>query len=99
MSDFVRKQVELTSEIIDFFQGVHEMVETEEDVAMIPSDDLLQTERIYGGLTDQRHKIYDFTWFPESSPDERWEMRLFADEIDEIASGYRKVQFVKAYKR
>jgi hypothetical protein len=99
MSEFVRKQVELPYEIIQFFAGVHEMIETEEDSAMMPSDDLLQDKGIYGGLSDARRKIYDFCWFPESVPDERWELRLFADEIDEIGSGYRKMQFVKAYRR
>lgn len=99
MSDFIRKQVELPAEIIDFFEYVHEMIESREDVAIEMSDDLLQAEGIYGGLSDRRHKIYDFTWFPTTVPDERWELRLFADEIDEIASGYRKLQYVKAYKR
>ncbi len=98
MSDFIRKDVELPDDIIEFFAIVHEMIETEEDSAMTESDDLLQSERIYGGLTDRRRKIYDFTWFPESAPDERWEMQLFSDEIDEIGSGYRKKQRVKAYR-
>ncbi len=99
MSDFTRKTVEVPAEIIEFFAYVHELIETEEDSAMTESDDLLQTERIYGGLSDRRRKIYDFTWFPASEPGERWEMRLFADEIDEIGSGYRKTQHVKAYPR
>jgi hypothetical protein len=99
MSDFVRKDVELPSDIIEFFASVHDMIHTEEDSAMTESDDLLQSERIYGGLTDRRRKIYSFTWFPESAPNERWEMQLLADEIDEIGSGYRKKQRVKAYPK
>jgi hypothetical protein len=99
MTDFVRKDVELPSDIVDFFASVWEMIESREDSAMTESDDLLQSERIYGGLTDRRRKIYSFTWFPESVPSERWEMQLFADEIDEIGSGYRKKQRVKAYAR
>ena len=99
MSDFIRKDVELPDDIIEFFASVYEMMETEEDSAMMESDDLLQAERIYGGLTDRRRKVYDFVWFPESAPQERWEMQLFADEIDEIGSGFRKKQRVKAYPR
>ncbi len=98
MNEFVRKEVDLPDDIIEFFAMVNEMIQTKEDSAVMESDDLLQAERIYGGLTDRRRKVYDFTWFPESAPDERWEMQLLADEIDEIGSGYRKKQRVKAYQ-
>jgi hypothetical protein len=98
MSDFVRKDVELPYAIIEFFAHVHDMIQTKEDSAMTVSDDLLQAERIYGGLSDPRRKIYDFTWFPNVSPKERWEVSLLADEIDEIGSGYRKTLRVKAYR-
>lgn len=99
MSDFVRKDVELPDDIIEFFASVSDMIQSEDDSAMMESDDLLQTERIYGGLSDRRRRIYSFTWFPESAPDERWEMQLLADEIDEIGSGYRKKQRIKAYRK
>ena len=64
---------------------------------MIVSDDLLQAERIYGGLVDRRKKLYAFTWFPKSPANERWEFSLLADEIDEIGSGYRKELWVKSF--
>jgi hypothetical protein len=99
MSDFVRKEVNLPDAIIEFFASVHEMIRSKEDSAMMESDDLLQAERIYGGLMDRRRKEYRFTWFPEFAPEERWELQLLADEIDEIGSGYRKKQSVKAYRK
>ena len=99
MSNFVRKEVELPRDIIEFFAYVHEMIQMEDDCAMIESDDLLQAENIFGGLRDPRHKVYEFVWLPDSDPQERWEVSLLADEIDEIGSGYRPKLRVKAYQR
>ncbi len=99
MDDFIRKDVELPHDIIEFFDWVNDAIQTEEDNAMTESDDLLQAKGIYGGLVDRRRKIYHFTWFPEAEPSERWEMQLLADEIDEIGSGYRKTLRVKACQR
>lgn len=99
MSDWTRRIVELPDSMIEFFASVSERIRAEDDAATIESDDLLQADRIYGGLTDRRRQIYDFTWFPETVPEERWELRLTADEIDEIGSGFRRQQHVKAYRR
>jgi hypothetical protein len=99
MTEGVRRRVRLPEEIIEFFAGVHEMIAVEEDAAMTESDDLLQDEGIFGGLRDSRKKLYEFTWVPKEEPGERWELRLLADEIDEIGSGYRREQWVKAFPR
>ncbi|MCA9068292.1 MAG: hypothetical protein KDA84_05185 [Planctomycetaceae bacterium] len=99
MSEFIRKEVKLTPEIVEFFAHIHEMIVTEDDAALTVSDDLLQAERIYGGLRDPDNGVYDFVWFPESEVQERWEFSLLADEIDEIGSGYRDTLRVKAYKK
>lgn len=99
MSDFIRKNVPLPSEIIEFFEWVNDAIQTEEDSAMMVSDDLLQAEGIYGGLVDPRKKLYEFTWYPQSASGERWEFQLLADEIDEIGSGYRKELRVKSYAK
>jgi len=56
MSDFVRKDVEFPDEIIESFASVWETIQSKEDAAMELSDDLLQDERIFGGLTDRRKK-------------------------------------------
>lgn len=99
MSDFARKRVSLPNDIIEFFEWVNEAIQTEEESATTISDDLLQAEGIYGGLVDRRKNLYQFTWFPKSATNERWELQLLADEIDEVGSGYRKELWVKSYAR
>lgn len=99
MAEFTRRVVELTPDIIEFFAWVHEMIEGEEDAAMEVSDDLLQADHICGGLSVARRKLYEFCWYPESAPDERWDFRIQADEIEEIALGFRRTQSVKAFRR
>lgn len=99
MADFVRKVVELPEDIIEFFASVHLAILNEDDAATVVSGDLLQAERIYGGLRDSNKKLYAFVWLPKSAPTERWEFELLPDEIDEIGSGYRKELHVKAFFR
>jgi hypothetical protein len=56
-----------------------------DDSATTISDDLLQCEHGYGGLSEDG--LFDFVFFPNKQ--ERWEFRLIAGEIDEIGSGHR----------
>jgi hypothetical protein len=65
---------------------VNDRIQTRDDSATQYSDDLLQCEKGYGGRV--ANKEFEFVWI--ASKTERWEFRLLADEIDEIAGGYRK---------
>jgi hypothetical protein len=79
-------------------RDVFSQIASQDDAALIPSDDLLQCERGYGGLSsDGKH--YSFVYFPEPGTQARWEFKLLADEIDEIGSGWRKAMIVRRFER
>jgi len=90
--------VRVPQELVDFMRDVFDRIETEDDSARIPSDDLLQCECGYGGLSTDG-KQYGFVFFPESGTRVRWEFKLLADEIDEIGSGYRNEMRVRRVER
>jgi hypothetical protein len=90
--------VRVPQELVEFMRDVFDRIETEDDSALIPSDDLLQCECGYGGLSADR-KQYEFVFFPEGGTRVRWEFKLLADEIDEIGSGYRSEIRVRRFER
>jgi hypothetical protein len=90
--------VAIPDELAEFMRDVFSQIESQDDAAMIPSDDLLQCEAGYGGLS-QDGKHYEFVFFPERGMRVRWEFKLLADEIDEIASGWRKQLVVRRFER
>jgi hypothetical protein len=84
--------------LVDFMRDVFSRIESGDDAAFIPSDDLLRCETGYGGLSsDSKH--YSFVFFPERGTRVRWEFKLLADEIDEIRSGFRKEIIVRRFER
>jgi hypothetical protein len=64
---------------------VCDRIRAEDDSATVVSDDLLQCENGYGGLREDG--LFEFVFFPNTQ--DRWELRLLADEIDEIGTGHR----------
>jgi hypothetical protein len=69
----------------EFMADVSDRIRAEDDSATLVSDDLLQCEQGYGGLSEGG--LFEFVFFPNKQ--DRWEFRLLADEIDEIGSGHR----------
>ena len=68
-----------------FISKVHELIESGDEAALIPSDDLLQSDDVYGGLTDEGH--YAFVFFPSSGGRTKWEITLTREDISAIATG------------
>jgi hypothetical protein len=90
--------VTIPDELAEFMRDVYSRIKTKDDAARIPSDDLLQCESGYGGLSsDVKH--YSFVYFPERGTRIRWEFKLLADEIDEIGSRWRKELIVRRFER
>jgi hypothetical protein len=77
--------VHVPDSLREFMADVNDRIQTRDDSATIYSDDLLQCESGYGGRVAK--KEFEFVFFPSKT--ERWEFRLLADEVDEIASGHR----------
>lgn len=93
------RRVEVPPELFDFFTYVNQEIRDGEPSATETSDDLLQAEGIYGGLVDPQKRLYEFVIFPQEYPNERWEVRLLADEIDELDGGYKRGWTVKVFPR
>jgi hypothetical protein len=69
----------------EFMADMSNRIRAGDDSATNVSDDLLQCEHGYGGLSEDG--LFNFVFFPNKQ--DRWEFRLLADEIDEIGSGHR----------
>ena len=91
-------QVDIPNDLIEFLQCVNIDIITGEDSAVIPSDDLLQCDRGYGGLNSDRRQ-FSFVFFPYEGMRVRWEFSLLPDEIDEIASGFREKLHVNQFTK
>jgi hypothetical protein len=89
--------VAVPDELVEFMADVFSRIESEDDSALMPSDDLLQGDGGYGGLLPDG-KQYSFVFFPERGTRVRWEFTLLADEIDEIGSGWRKEMVVRRFE-
>ncbi|HKY27809.1 MAG TPA: hypothetical protein VJM12_07685 [Pyrinomonadaceae bacterium] len=60
----IAKEVAIPVDLLEFFQDVHHLIEQRDDSTTIESDDLIQTEFIYGGLTEEGSNHFSFTYFP-----------------------------------
>ncbi|QDT90277.1 hypothetical protein [Gimesia algae] len=87
----LQQTVSIPEDFREFMQHVHELIETEDESALMESDDLLQYERAYGGLMDEGSREYGFTYFPEtnavSNRRPKWELELDAVDIANICEG------------
>lgn len=83
----VLQMVEIPESLREFFEYVNEMIETEDESSLIESDDLLQSERVYGGLTDADRGDFGFTFFPEPGNRQKWEFTLDRVDIANICEG------------
>ncbi len=92
------RRIEIPFELVDFCNYVNELIACRDEAAMSLSDDLLQSDGVCGGLSDSRKKLYQFSFLPEDYPEERWEFKLLADEIDEIADGYKRDMTVHVHR-
>jgi hypothetical protein len=90
-------QVNVPLNLREFLRKVATLIEGRDESAMVLSDDLLQGDRTYGGLIDDRAGEYGFTYFPGEGVRTKWELQLTADQIRAIAHGrVRRSSFGRA---
>lgn len=93
-----KELVPVPSDLREFLLEVHHRIEERDETATIPSDDLLQCERAYGGLDDDSHR-YSFVYFPGRGNHVRWEFKLLPSEIHEIGSGGSEKLTVRRFEK
>lgn len=81
-----------------FMRHVAELIDHGDLAAKTESDDLLQTERAYGGLYDSENGKYGFAYFVDDDADIGicWYFDLDREQIRDIAAGrLRQMQMWK----
>lgn len=84
------KEVAIPANLLEFFRYVDHLIKQKDDLATIESDDLLQTEFVYGGLIEADSDEFGFTYFPKPKTRSSWEIELTASEIADISLGKKK---------
>ena len=80
-----RVTIKLTSAFTEFMRDVNQRItEGDEAATSIESDDLLQCDRVYGGLYDVAARRFGFCYF--HTDDDTWDFDLDADQIAAIAN-------------
>lgn len=85
-----KTNVEIPKRLLDSMKWVSKLISSNDERATTPSDDLIQSPDLFGGLLDEETSIFGFTYFPESSSGKYWELELSSDEIYQIAKGRKK---------
>jgi hypothetical protein len=86
----IAQEIAIGEKLEGFFQEVNDLIKQNDELATIPSDDLMQTEFAYGGLIEEGTDNYGFTYFPEQGTRSCWSILLTASEIEAISSGKKK---------
>jgi hypothetical protein len=92
----INLEVVIPDDLLRFFREVDVLIKQNDDLVTIESDDLIQTEFVYGGLIKEGSDLFGFTYFPEENTRPKWGIELTASEIAEIASG--KMQALNLWK-
>lgn len=85
LKDLVEVDVPLA--VAEFMREVSALIDAQDESATMESDDLLQAPRIYGGLTDEKRRLFGFTYFPTSETLPVWELDFEESAIRLIAAG------------
>lgn len=81
-----RVVIELPSSFVDFMRDVNQQIADGDKAAtIIESDDLLQCDRVYGGLYDVAGQRFGFRYF--HTDEATWDFDLDAQQIAQIANG------------
>ena len=73
--------------LLVFLRDVNARIEASDKEAIVPSDDLLQSDQACGGLLRGERSLYSFTYFPTIGAHSTWVLRLTAEEIGDVAWG------------
>ena len=91
----LKESVSLPEDLRVFLCEVHQQIENGNKAALNESDDILQSEMAYGGLTKQGSTLYGFTYFSGEYADTKvddaasWELLLNRSEIADIAQRHK----------
>jgi hypothetical protein len=77
--------LDLPRAFTEFMQHVDHLISIGDPRTTMESDDLLQCDRVYGGLYDRAGRRFGFRYFHGEKA--TWEFDLSAQEIADIASG------------
>jgi hypothetical protein len=83
----IRISKKLPERLVEFLRDVHSRIEAGDESTKIQSDDLLQCQHTYGGLTRAGSDKYYFCHFPTSENEPTWGFALSAEQIGQIAYG------------
>ena len=83
-------EVLIPDDLLGFFREVDDLIKHNDEVTIIESDDLIQTQFAYGGLLEEGADHFGFTYFPEDNTRPKWNIELTASEIAEIAGGRKR---------
>jgi hypothetical protein len=86
-----RKRVQIPADLAWFLIGVYQLIVERDDRVRIPSDDLIQWKRVYGGLNSKGGSTYSFVYFPDKRGNRnKWYISLNRTGIASISRGKRK---------
>ena len=81
----------IPEDLQDFLNYVSRLIRSGADSARTPSDDLIQRDCAYGGLSDNDVNLYCFRYFPGEDGVTTWDFSLLTEDIHAIANGEVKV--------
>lgn len=87
MKEKIKQCVPIPEDLSGFLKYVYELILKKDEVTTIPSDDLIQSDFIFGGLIEGGGFEYGFTYFPEKGTRHRWELVLTAGQLEDIHEG------------
>lgn len=81
------ESVVIPERLVNFFKQVDNDIKSGSEYTKVESDDLIQNDFAYGGLTEEGKDSYSFTYFPNKVDKYTWEFSLNIKQIDQIAKG------------
>ena len=79
--------VAIPDDLLTFLREVGVRIETKDEATIVESDDLLQSESVYGGRDSESGDRFSFTYFPEDGIRQEWVFSLTAGQLVAIAHG------------
>jgi hypothetical protein len=80
--------VDIPPALVEFLRRVAQLIDDSDESTTIESDDFLQCDCVYGGLSDPEAKRFGFRYF--HGEDATWDVVLDASQIADIADGLLK---------
>lgn len=81
------RTVAIPEQLRSILREVAGRIAARDEEAMVPSDDLMQADAVYGGLLEEGGSEYAFTFFPGPGTSPKWELILTVADMEAIAMG------------